>query len=58
MIDEWNAKKRLSKMGFAFDPNTLTDFDVACFTLISAKIEELEEAKLERDMKKHGNNKN
>jgi hypothetical protein len=52
MVEDWINKKNLSKMGFSFDPSTLTDFEVSCYSIIASKFAELEIA----DMKKGGKN--
>lgn len=49
MVEDWIQKKKLSKLGFSFDSTTLTDFEVACFTVISDKFSELEMAEIERE---------
>jgi hypothetical protein len=49
MVLDWSHKKNLAKMGYQFNPDTLTDFEVSCYSIISSRMEELEIEKLKRE---------
>lgn len=49
MVSEYLTKKNLSKLGYKFDENELTQFQVDCYNLIANSF-----AKFERESLKNG----
>lgn len=51
MVEDWIQKRKLSKLGFHFDSSNLSDFEVACYAVITDKFGDLEIAEMDRKNK-------
>lgn len=54
LVEEYSTKKILSRLGYRFDSDDLTDFDVECMTLIASEFAKLEAQEIKSASRKKG----